>query len=243
MDASCTVDLSDPNYSWEEDRKYILRGWALVFSTLTTLMVLSAVDGRMVYLEGSYSGYMGFWINCKKYKCSDVGQVTVHRTTPNRLSHTGQVLIHMSMGFMMLALAICLILVTTMVLSFWPVFRRLNKTDLIFSLLSFSIGFLVILSMTLFVANCQSLRPKPRISYLFTSYLCWGSGALILWTGVLSYLNYAGMWSQASFTWDRRVSYWRWASRLSPMRHMSRQSGSDRKSSSLPGQGIPAKPP
>ncbi|XP_059521882.1 uncharacterized protein LOC132216603 isoform X2 [Myotis daubentonii] len=186
MDASCTVDLSDPNYSWEEDRKYILRGWALVFSTLTTLMVLSAVDGRMAYLEGSYSGYMGFWINCKKYKCSNVGQVTV--------------LIHMSMGLMMLALTICLILVTTMALSFWPVFRRLNKTDLIFSLLSFGIG-------------------------------------------VLSYLNYAGMWSQASFSWDRRVSYWRWASRLTSMRHLSRQSDSDRKSSSLPGQGIPAKPP
>ncbi|ELK30148.1 hypothetical protein MDA_GLEAN10005274 [Myotis davidii] len=209
-------------------------------------MVLSAVDGRMAYLEGSYSGYMGFWINCKKYKCSNVGQVTV--------------LIHMSMGFMMLALTICLILVTTMALSFWPVFRRLNKTDLVFSLLSFSIvgvssvggisdcreritGFLVILSMTLFVANCQALRPKPRISYLFTSYLCWGSGALILWTGVLNYLNYAGMWSQASFSWDRRVSYWRWASRLSSVRNMSRQSDSDRKSSSLPGQGIPAKPP
>ncbi|EPQ16030.1 hypothetical protein D623_10017707 [Myotis brandtii] len=144
-------------------------------------MVLSAVDGRMAYLEGSYSGYMGFWINCK-YKCANVGQVT---------------------------------------------------------------GFLVILSMTLFVANCQALRPKPRISYLFTSYLCWGSGALILWTGVLSYLNYAGMWSQASFSWDRRVSYWRWASRLGSgsVRHMSRQSDSDRKSSSLPGQGIPAKPP
>lgn len=50
------------------------------------------------------------------------------------------VLIHMSMGFMMLALTMCLILVATMALSFCPVFRRLNKTDLIFSLLSFSIG-------------------------------------------------------------------------------------------------------
>lgn len=67
---------ADPNYAWEEDRKYILRGWALIFSTLATLMVLSAVDGRMAYLEGSYPGYMGFWINCKKYKCSNVGQVT-----------------------------------------------------------------------------------------------------------------------------------------------------------------------
>lgn len=61
--------------------------------------------------------------------------------------------------------------------------------------------------------------------------------------GVLNYLNYAGMWSQASFSWDRQVSYWRWASRLSSGRNTSGQSDSNRKSSSLPGQGIPAKPP
>lgn len=46
--------------------------------------------------------------------------------------------------------------------------------------------------MTLFVANCQALRPKPRISYLFTSYLCWGSSALILWTGESGLLGKKG---------------------------------------------------
>lgn len=50
------------------------------------------------------------------------------------------VLIHMSMGFMMLALTLCLILLPTMGLSFRPVFRRLTKVDLVFSFLSFSIG-------------------------------------------------------------------------------------------------------
>lgn len=67
---------ADPNYSWEEDRKYILRGWALLFSILATLMVLSALDGRMAYLKGSYTGYMGLWINCRKYTCPNLGQVT-----------------------------------------------------------------------------------------------------------------------------------------------------------------------
>ncbi|XP_054566137.1 uncharacterized protein LOC114227338 [Eptesicus fuscus] len=235
MDSSCTLDLSDPNYSWEEDRKYILRGWALLFSILATLMVLSALDGRMAYLKGSYTGYVGLWINCRKYTCPNLGQVTV--------------LIHMSMGFMMLALTQCFILLITMGLSFWPVFRRLNKIDLVFSFLSLSIGLLILLSMTLFVVHCQSLRPKPQISYLITSYLCWGSGALILWTGVLSYLNYAGMWSQDSFCWDRRVSYRRWASRLNSVKHVSRQSDSksdpkqsEDRTNSLPLQGILTKP-
>lgn len=67
---------ADPNYSWEEDRKYILRGWALVFSILTTVMALSTLDGRMAYVKGSYTGYMGLWIDCRKYKCPNLGQVT-----------------------------------------------------------------------------------------------------------------------------------------------------------------------
>lgn len=79
---------ADPSYSWEEDRKYVLRGWALLFSILSTLMVLSVVDGRMAYLEGSYSGYLGFWINCKKYKCSDVGQVTGQWGRGRALGHS-----------------------------------------------------------------------------------------------------------------------------------------------------------
>ena len=62
--------------SWEEDRKFILRGWSLVFSILATLMMLSVVDGRLAYLQGSYTGYLGFWTDCRKHKCVSLGQVT-----------------------------------------------------------------------------------------------------------------------------------------------------------------------
>ncbi|XP_032343759.1 uncharacterized protein LOC116666012 isoform X3 [Camelus ferus] len=157
----------DPVSSWEEDRKFVLRGWCLVFSILATLMVLSVLDGRMAYLQGSYTGYLGFWTDCRKHKCVSLGQVTV--------------LIHMSMGFMMLALVLCLVLLPTMSLSFRPVFRRLNKADLVFSSLSLSIGFLIVLSLTLFVVNCETLQPRPQVSYLMTTYLCWSGGALMLW--------------------------------------------------------------
>nr|KAF6410657.1 hypothetical protein HJG63_009130 [Rousettus aegyptiacus] len=53
----------------------------------------------------------------------------------------------MSMGFMMLALALCIVLLFTMGLSFWPFLRRLIKVDLVFSFLSFSI------------VSCPSLAP------------------------------------------------------------------------------------
>lgn len=46
-----------------------------------------------------------------------------------------------------------------------------------------SAGFLTILSLTLFVVNCEMLKPRPRISYLVTAYLCWGASALMLWVG------------------------------------------------------------
>lgn len=50
------------------------------------------------------------------------------------------VYIHMSKGFIFLALALCLILLPTMFLSFRPVCRRLNKIDFLFSFLSIGIG-------------------------------------------------------------------------------------------------------
>lgn len=65
---------------------------------------------------------------------------TLGRFSPPSTFPTPPVLIHMSMGFMMLALTQCFILLITMGLSFWPVFRRLNKIDLVFSFLSLSIG-------------------------------------------------------------------------------------------------------
>ncbi|XP_067575361.1 uncharacterized protein [Pseudorca crassidens] len=116
---------ADQASSWEEDRKFVLRGWCLVFNILATLMLLSVLDGRMAYLQGSYTGYLGLWTSCGKHKCASLGQVTV--------------LIHMSTGFMILALILCLVLLPAMGFSFRPVFRRLNKADLIFSSLSFCV--------------------------------------------------------------------------------------------------------
>lgn len=46
-----------------------------------------------------------------------------------------------------------------------------------------SAGFLIVLSMALFVIQCETLRPKPQVSYLPITYLCWGAGALMLWAG------------------------------------------------------------
>ncbi|KAM8963571.1 uncharacterized protein AAEQ78_011343 isoform 1-T1 [Lycaon pictus] len=214
MDSYST--LSSVAYSWEEDPKFILRGWSLVFSILATLLGLSVADGRLAYLQGSYTGYLGIWIDCGRHKCANLGQVTV--------------LIHMSMGFMMLALTLCLFLLLAMGLSFRPGFKRLSKIDLVFSSLSFSIGFLIILSMTLFVVNCETLKPRPQVSYLVTTYLCWGAGALMLWVGALNYFNHLGMWSQGTAFKERRVSYRRWASQQKSQRRESEQpSTEDRK--------------
>ncbi|KAF7474573.1 Hypothetical predicted protein [Marmota monax] len=178
--------------SWEEDRKFILRGWSLVFIVLSALMVFSVVDGQMAYLQGSYTGYLGFWTNCRRHKCPDMGQVTV--------------LIHMSKGLMMLAMALCLLLLLSMSLSFRPLFRRLSKLDLVFSSLSISI------------VNCQILRPRPQVSYMVTFYLCWCASALMLWAGILSYLNQVGVWSSYTSSLERPVSSRRWASQQCPLR-------------------------
>lgn len=62
--------------SWEEDRKLVLRGWSLVFIFLATLLVFSVVDGRMAYVHGPYTGFIGLWIDCRRHKCANVGQVT-----------------------------------------------------------------------------------------------------------------------------------------------------------------------
>ncbi|KAJ1073450.1 hypothetical protein K5549_018356, partial [Capra hircus] len=159
----------EPISSWEEDRKFVLRAWCLVFIILATMMLLSVLDGRMAYLHGSYTGYVGFWTNCEKHTCADLRQVTV--------------LIHMSMGLMILAMILSLVLLLAMGFSFRPALRRLNKTDLVFSTLSSFTGLLILLSLTLFIANCEMLQPRPQVSYLVTTYLSWGAGALMLWAG------------------------------------------------------------
>ncbi|XP_055267489.1 uncharacterized protein LOC129546497 isoform X5 [Moschus berezovskii] len=114
------------------------------------MMLLSVLDGRMAYLYGSYTGYVGFWTNCKKHTCADLRQVTV--------------LIHMSMGFMILAMVLSLVLLLAIGFSFQPALRRLNKTDLVFSTLSTFTGLLILLSLTLLIANCKMLHPRPQES-------------------------------------------------------------------------------
>ncbi|EGW07322.1 hypothetical protein I79_018454 [Cricetulus griseus] len=191
--------MSDLLCSWEEDRKLVLRGWSLVFIFLATLLVFSVVDGRMAYVHGPYTGFIGLWIDCRRHKCANVGQVTVY--------------IHMSKGFIFLALALCLVLLPSMFLSFRPVCRRLNKIDFVFSFLSISIGLLILLSLTLFVINCYRLGPRPQVSYLLAFYLSWCSSVLMLWAGTLSFLNQVRIWTYTTPLMERRVSYFRWASR------------------------------
>ncbi|XP_040592051.1 uncharacterized protein LOC121136207 isoform X2 [Mesocricetus auratus] len=121
--------------------------------------------------------------------------------------------IHMSKGFIFLALALCLVLLPAMFLSFRPVCRRLNKIDFVFSFLSISIGLLILLSLTLFVINCNRLRPRPQVSYQLAFYLCWCASVLMLWAGTLSFLNQVRVWTYTTPLMERRVSYFRWASR------------------------------
>ncbi|XP_020746159.1 transmembrane protein 202-like isoform X4 [Odocoileus virginianus] len=207
MDSCSTLAPLEPVSSWEEDRKFVLRAWCLVFIVLATMMLLSVLDGRMAYLYGSYTGYVGFWTNCRKHMCADLHQVTV--------------LIHMSMGFMILAMILSLVLLFAMGFSFRPALRRLNKTDLVFSTLGSFTGLLILLSLTLFIANCEMLQPRPHVSYLVTTYLSWGAGALMLWAGILSYLNYMGMWGKGTPSMERRMSYRRWASLQSTRKSIS----------------------
>ncbi|XP_010638936.1 uncharacterized protein LOC104873799 isoform X1 [Fukomys damarensis] len=183
-------------FSWEEDRKIVLRIWSLIFSILATLMLFSMIEGRMAYVQGPYTGYVRFWTDCKRHKCASLGRVTV--------------LIHMSQGFMILALALCIFLLPCMGLSFWSVFHRLNKIDSVFSSLSISIGLLILLSLTLFIVNCKMIQPRPRIFYQQAFYLCWCACGLMLCSGAVSYLNQAGMWSMEEYATEWRMSYRRW---------------------------------
>ncbi|XP_070306527.1 uncharacterized protein [Odocoileus virginianus] len=202
MDSCSTLAPLEPVSSWEEDRKFVLRAWCLVFIVLATMMLLSVLDGRMAYLYGSYTGYVGFWTNCRKHMCADLHQVTgflcagpsgkLCCIAAEGLSAASRVpfcfsckqpwrkeiLIHMSMGFMILAMILSLVLLFAMGFSFRPALRRLNKTDLVFSTL--------------------------------------GS-----FTGILSYLNYMGMWGKGTPSMERRMSYRRWASLQSTRKSIS----------------------
>ncbi|KAB0396555.1 hypothetical protein E2I00_005833, partial [Balaenoptera physalus] len=191
--------------AWEEDRKFVLRGWCLVFNILATLMLFGMLDGHMAYLQGSYTGYLGFWTNCGKHKCTSLGQVTV--------------LIHMSMGFMIVALILCLLLLLAMGFSFRPVFRRLNKADLIFSSLSFCIVGVSVLGLSL--SSCFPLFLSAPSWYLL-SCVCVCARALVM-EGTLSYLNYVGMWGKRGPSTELRVSRRRCVSQQSTLKSKSEQ--------------------
>lgn len=142
-----------------------------------------------------------------------------------------------------------------------------------------SAGLLILLSLTLFIANCEMLKPRPQVSYLVTTYLSWGASALMLWAGeggvsagqgvgprasvpgrasdrigvdptggqptgkgrglgghlaaplpppgILSYLNYMGMWGKGTSSTERRMSYRRWASLQNTRKSISEQLSSD----------------
>ncbi|XP_010638942.1 uncharacterized protein LOC104873799 isoform X5 [Fukomys damarensis] len=169
-------------FSWEEDRKIVLRIWSLIFSILATLMLFSMIEGRMAYVQGPYTGYVRFWTDCKRHKCASLGRVTV--------------LIHMSQGFMILALALCIFLLPCMGLSFWSVFHRLNKIDSVFSSLSISIdpvpnGHISCSTDNVYLGNispqswhrliqemkCQGLPKKPHKLLQKT----WVSAVILVW--------------------------------------------------------------
>lgn len=118
----------------------VLRGWSLTFIFLATLLVFSVVDGRMAYVHGPYTGFIGLWIDCRRHKCVNVGQFTV-----------------------------C---------------RRLKTIDFIFSFLSIVIG-------------------------------------------TLSFLNQVRTWSYSIPSMERRLSYFRWASRHHSL-HLQQQTIMDR---------------
>nr|KAF6410655.1 hypothetical protein HJG63_009130 [Rousettus aegyptiacus] len=91
-----------------------------------------------------------------------------------------------------------------------------------------SAGLLTALSLTLFVVNCETLKPRPQVSYQETAYLCWGSSALMLWAGVLSYLNHMGVRSKRSLSFEMQAMYRQWVVRQSSSRNeYARQSGAN----------------
>ncbi|XP_059133962.1 uncharacterized protein LOC131923079 isoform X3 [Peromyscus eremicus] len=100
MASDSTVDLRGLFCSWEEDRKLVLRGWSLVFISLATLLVFSVVDGQMAYVHGPYTGFIGLWIDCRRHKCANVGQVTVCR----RLNKIDYIFSFLSIGIGLLIL-------------------------------------------------------------------------------------------------------------------------------------------
>ncbi|XP_051847394.1 uncharacterized protein LOC127558207 [Antechinus flavipes] len=165
-----------PASIWNENR-FVLRAWALSISILAFLLLLSLFDGRLADIEvtENYKEALGYWTNCQYHSCPDLGKVTVNK--------------HLGMGFMMLALGSEIFCLLFMGFSFRPIFRRIVRCDLVFSILNFTTGVLIFLSMLLFTLECRFLSPI-KVTFVVPYYLCWCSSVLQFLSGILCLINY-----------------------------------------------------
>ncbi|XP_028922662.1 uncharacterized protein LOC114812293 isoform X1 [Ornithorhynchus anatinus] len=89
---------------------------------------------------------------------------------------------HLGLGFMFLGLVLTSILVPCLGLSFRRIFHRLTHCDLVLGIISCISAAFVLLSMTLFTLECETLHPDgrwPLIDYTLRYYLGWLAGMLL----------------------------------------------------------------
>ncbi|XP_020859525.1 uncharacterized protein LOC110220016 isoform X2 [Phascolarctos cinereus] len=118
---------------WDESR-FVLRAWALSISALAFLLLLSLADGRLAIIEVSaiHTEVLGYFTNCQRHTCPKLDKVTVSK--------------HLGMGFMILALATETFCLFFMGFSFRPIFRRINRCDLVFGILNYTTGTLCLIN-------------------------------------------------------------------------------------------------
>ncbi|XP_038623304.1 uncharacterized protein LOC119946015 isoform X3 [Tachyglossus aculeatus] len=107
-------------------------------------------------------------MDCRQFPCLDPKRVTVNR--------------HLGSGFMFLGLVLTSILVPCLGLSFRRIFHRLTHCDLVLGIISCISATFVLLSMTLFTLECETLQPSghwPLITYTLRFYLGWLAGMLL----------------------------------------------------------------
>ncbi|XP_028922663.1 uncharacterized protein LOC114812293 isoform X2 [Ornithorhynchus anatinus] len=157
--------------SWE-GRRLLLRAVALCLSGVSWVLLLPIGPNRLAYIQGpgsgDPSGYLGYWMDCRQFPCLDPKRVTVNR--------------HLGLGFMFLGLVLTSILVPCLGLSFRRIFHRLTHCDLVLGIISCISAAFVLLSMTLFTLECETLHPDgrwPLIDYTLRYYLGWLAGMLL----------------------------------------------------------------
>ncbi|XP_020859526.1 uncharacterized protein LOC110220016 isoform X3 [Phascolarctos cinereus] len=154
---------------WDESR-FVLRAWALSISALAFLLLLSLADGRLAIIEVSaiHTEVLGYFTNCQRHTCPKLDKVTVSK--------------HLGMGFMILALATETFCLFFMGFSFRPIFRRINRCDLVFGILNYTTGVLIFLSMLLFSIECWNLH-FDKVTFVPPYYLCWASSLILILSG------------------------------------------------------------